>query len=46
MIIQCAWCLKMVGEKAPLSDRSVTHGICKECQQKMMKQAGMMELKK
>lgn len=36
MIVQCAWCLKMVGEKSPLKDKSVTHGICEECQTKMM----------
>lgn len=38
MIRQCAWCLKMLGEVAPLKNTSVTHGICKECEKKMMKQ--------
>lgn len=38
MIVQCAWCLKMVGEKAPLKDKAVTHGICKQCNDKLMAQ--------
>jgi hypothetical protein len=45
MIIQCAWCLKMVGEKAPFEDKAVTHGICEQCQKKMMKQVIQMEQK-
>ena len=31
MIVQCAWCKKIVSEKAPLSDKSVTHTICAKC---------------
>lgn len=38
MIRQCAWCLKMLGEKPPYQDKSVTHTMCKECQKKMMDQ--------
>jgi hypothetical protein len=38
MIIQCSWCLKMLGEKAPLKDKNLTHSICKECQKKLMNQ--------
>lgn len=41
MIRQCATCLIMMGEKAPLSDKSVTHGICEECSIKMLKKAGI-----
>lgn len=37
MIRQCAWCLKLMGETPPLSDKNVTHGICKECEDKLMK---------
>lgn len=40
MIRQCAWCLKMLGEVAPKQDKSITHGICKKCQDTMMKQYG------
>jgi len=38
MIRQCAWCLMIMGEVPPLKDTSVTHGICKVCEQKLMKQ--------
>jgi len=31
MIIICAWCGKRLGEKPPLEDKSVTHGICTKC---------------
>lgn len=31
MIVQCAWCKKVTGEKAPLEDKSVTHGCCEKC---------------
>jgi len=27
----CAWCNKDMGEKEPLEDESVTHGMCMEC---------------
>jgi len=37
MIIQCAWCKKHLGEKAPLSDQSVTHSICESCMKKATK---------
>ena len=31
MIRKCAWCQSYMGEKEPLNDQSVTHGICKSC---------------
>ena len=31
MIIQCAWCKKVIGEKAPLNDPMVSHTICRDC---------------
>jgi len=31
-----------MGEVAPLKDTRVTHGICKECEQKMQKQIEAM----
>jgi hypothetical protein len=47
MIRQCAWCLKMMGESKPLSDKSVTHGMCPECLKKMMKEVeGMEDMRK
>lgn len=27
----CAWCGKDMGEKEPLEDKSVTHGMCEKC---------------
>jgi len=37
MIRQCATCLVLMGEKAPLSDKSITHGICEECLKEQLK---------
>jgi len=31
MRIVCAWCGKELGEKEPLEDKRITHGICPEC---------------
>lgn len=31
MRVQCAWCKKWGPDKAPLSDPSVSHGICPKC---------------
>jgi len=36
MKIVCAWCNKDMGQKEPLSDKSTTHGMCKECFKKIM----------
>lgn len=27
----CAWCGEKIGEKEPLGDRRVTHGVCPVC---------------
>jgi len=35
MIVVCAWCSRLIGEKPPLAQRVITHGICEECRQKM-----------
>lgn len=43
MIRQCAWCLKLMGETPPLKDTSMTHGICEECERKMMRKIESME---
>lgn len=31
MIRVCAWCKKELGEKEPLEDKRITHGMCEEC---------------
>ena len=31
MLIQCGWCDKNMGEKEPLENKSITHGICDKC---------------
>jgi len=36
VIILCAWCGKNLGEKEPLEDKSITHGICKECKKQLL----------
>lgn len=36
MKIQCAWCKKGMGEKAPYDDPSVSHTICRECSIKFL----------
>jgi hypothetical protein len=41
MIRQCGECLKILGEKAPLSDTTVTHGICYKCSIKQLRKAGI-----
>ena len=40
MIRQCGWCKKLLGEKAPYRDKSVTHSICEVCQKKMLEKYG------
>lgn len=37
MIIVCAWCKHILGEKPPLDDKAQTHGICEECIKKEAK---------
>lgn len=31
MKIVCAWCEKELGEKEPLEDKDITHGMCFRC---------------
>lgn len=31
MILICAWCRQVLGEKEPLDNKDKTHGICKPC---------------
>lgn len=37
MIRQCAWCACIIGQRAPLEDKSVTHGLCKRCQARVVR---------
>ena len=32
MRIVCSWCSRNMGEKEPLSDKSISHSICKPCE--------------
>ena len=41
MILICAWCKKNLGEKEPLDNLDVTHGICKPCADKLKAEFGM-----
>lgn len=34
MIVKCGWCPKVLDEKEPFEDKSVTHGICISCAEK------------
>ena len=34
MLVQCGWCGKPIGEKSPLEDHGISHGICAECRVK------------
>ena len=38
MIILCAWCQKNLGEKEPLDDQSITHGMCQDCYDKFFEE--------
>lgn len=31
MIVMCSYCKRRIGEKEPLEDKRLTHGICGEC---------------
>jgi hypothetical protein len=35
MKILCSWCKKDMGEKPPLEDRDITHGLCTACAKKI-----------
>ena len=46
MLCFCSWCNKALGEKAPLSDRSITHGMCENCRRKVEGEAAAYWQKK
>lgn len=35
MKIICSWCGKDMGEKEPLENKIITHGMCDECLNKL-----------
>ena len=35
MIRICAWCKRPMGEKEPLDDKRITHGMCEKCSDDM-----------
>jgi len=39
IFVKCSWCKKHLGEKEPLSDFSITHGICPECMKAIKNEA-------
>lgn len=46
MIRQCAWCLKLLGETPPYTDKRITHTICIQCEKKMIEKVVRVEGKK
>lgn len=38
MKLICSYCRKLLGEKVPFENSAVTHGLCPECHQAIMKQ--------
>jgi len=34
----CAWCGERKGEKPPYNDDSISHSICKKCEQAALKE--------
>lgn len=45
MFIFCSWCAKAMGEKEPLNDRTITHGVCSLCQEEIARQMKEWEQK-
>ena len=34
MTVICSWCKKDLGEKEPMDDRRISHGMCPDCFEK------------
>lgn len=43
MIRLCAWCQVIMGQKEPLDDKQVTHGICPECQEELKEELRVID---
>ena len=41
MIIQCAWCKKIMGTKEPYGKHSevISHGICRQCEKEFLSES-------
>lgn len=39
MKIICSWCKKDLGEKEPLGDSTISHGICDDCYLEILREA-------
>lgn len=46
MKVICAWCKKDLGEKEPLEEKIVSHGICGECSSSIIDSIPSMPLSK
>jgi hypothetical protein len=42
MIAVCAWCQKFMYEKEPFEQKSVTHGICVPCGDRVMAEMSVL----
>jgi len=42
MIRVCTWCREVIGEKEPLEDKSLTHGICESCLERERSKSGVV----
>ena len=43
MIVKCAWCRKIIGFGFPIFTLQVSHGICKKCLAKQLKEEKNVE---
>jgi len=46
MIRVCMDCERVLGEKAPLADKRISHGLCKKCFKKRMQEIKQLRLDK
>jgi len=43
MLRMCCYCEKIMGEKEPFEDKSITSGLCDPCLKKELKKAGLFK---
>ena len=46
VIVICAWCKRVLGMKEPVEDERITHGICSECQLKLIREAKNLKIRR
>ncbi len=39
----CAWCESLINENPEIAPDLVSHGICRQCQPKLLREGGMSE---